>query len=189
MPYEAARSVTATPHGLSDDEFRRIYEAHFRYVWHSLRRLGIPERDLEDLCHDVFVAFYRGREGYDVGRPIKPWLFGIAFRVASDFRRRMRHRFEIPGAGVEPADPSPSPDEKLAAAQRRRLVSRALEALDLGRRAVFVLHDLDGCSMPEIARVLDAPLNTLYSRLRLARAEFAAAVKRLGPPDQPQERP
>src|SRR4051812_36542553 len=76
-------------------DFRVIYEAHFNYVWHSLRRIGVQDADLEDLAHDVFVAFYRGLDNYDPTRPVKPWLFGICFRVASDHRRRARHRFEV----------------------------------------------------------------------------------------------
>jgi len=56
---------------------------------------------------------------------------------------------------------------------------RALEELDLDRRAVFVMHDIDGHVMPDIAAALGVPLNTAYSRLRLARADFAAAVERV----------
>jgi RNA polymerase sigma-70 factor (ECF subfamily) len=159
-------------------DFKAIYEAHFGYVWHSLRRVGVPAADLEDLCHDVFVAFYRGLDGYDPARPLKPWLFGIAFRVASDHRRRARHRFEVQDSG-DHADRRPGADDRVAERQAQHLVERALGALDEDKRAVFILHEIDGQSMPEIATVIAAPLNTLYSRLRLARAEFANAVRRL----------
>ena len=73
---------------------------------------------------------------------------------------------------------APAADDQLESRERRALVHAALQGIELERRAVFVMHDIDGLSMPEIAQVLDAPLNTLYSRLRLARAEFADAVKR-----------
>ena len=56
--------------------------------------------------------------------------------------------------------------------------ARALDELDMDGRAVLVMHDLEEYSMPEIAQVIDAPLNTLYSRLRLARKKFTAAVER-----------
>jgi RNA polymerase sigma-70 factor (ECF subfamily) len=171
----AVARETAMAHPL--DDFRAVYEAELDYVWRTLRRLGVPERDLEDLSHDVFVAFYRGRSSYDPTRPLKPWLFGIAFRVSSDFRRRAQHRYEIPSEHEAP-DLAPGADEQYSAKQRRELVMRGLEALEPERRAVFVMHDLDGHSMPEIAQVLSVPLNTLYSRLRLAREQFAAAVKR-----------
>jgi RNA polymerase sigma-70 factor (ECF subfamily) len=58
-------------------------------------------------------------------------------------------------------------------------VLEALDAIDLDRRAVFVLYEIDGVTMDEIARSLGIPVNTAYSRLRVARGEFAAAVKRL----------
>ncbi len=159
-------------------DFRAVYEAQFSYVWRTVRRLGVRDRDLEDVAHDVFVVFYRGLDGYDRARPIRPWLFGIAFRVCSDYRRRAQHRFEIPAEDHDTADAQPPADERVAREQERKLVLAALDTLDFDRRAVFVMHDLDGYSMPEIAQTLDAPLNTLYSRLRLAREQFAVAIRR-----------
>lgn len=157
-------------------DFRAVYENHFDYVFHSLRRLGVPSRDLEDLLHEVFMAFHRS--GYDPSRPIKPWLFGISFRIASDYRRRAQNRYEVPSEPTDTPSLAVPADEAVELHQKRELVRRALSGIDLERRAVFVMHDIDGLSMPEIAQVLEAPLNTLYSRLRLARAEFADAVKR-----------
>jgi RNA polymerase sigma-70 factor (ECF subfamily) len=157
--------------------FQKTYEEQFDYVWNTLKRLGIGAPDREDLCHDVFIAFYRGLRSYDRARPIRPWLFGIAFRVASDFRRRARHRHEVVGEAHQAVAGGQGADDQVAARQDRELVMRGLAVLDLDRRAVFIMHEIDGCSMPEIARVLDAPLNTLYSRLRLARQAFTEAIR------------
>lgn len=159
-------------------EFRDVYDAEVGYVWRTLRRLGVHARDLEDLCHDVFVVVFRHLNDYDPRRPIRPWLFGIAYRVASDYRRSARLRHEVTGASAEPASTAPPADEALAHEEARALVLRALDALTLERRAVLVMHDIDGQVMPEIAAALGVPLNTAYSRLRLARADFVAAVRR-----------
>jgi RNA polymerase sigma-70 factor, ECF subfamily len=161
--------------------FRALFEAEHSYVRHTLRRLGVRERDVEDLTHDVFVAVHRGLPGYDPQRPPRPWLFGIAFRIASDYRRRARFLREVQTDKDEQdaIDASPPADEQLAAEQARRLVLEALDDLELDRRAVLILHDIDGHSVPEIARTLAIPLNTAYSRLRLAREQFKAAVKRV----------
>jgi RNA polymerase sigma-70 factor (ECF subfamily) len=169
--------TVATP--LSAAEFPAVYAAELGYVWHALRRLGVQERDLEDLCHDVFVVVFRNLTVYDTRRPIRPWLFGIAFRVASDYRRSARQRREIPGTTRELTCPAPPADEVMLRRERQRLVARALDDLELDRRAVFVMHDIDGHVMPDIAAALGIPLNTAYSRLRLARVDFAAAVKRV----------
>jgi RNA polymerase sigma-70 factor (ECF subfamily) len=172
-----ARAQLAEP--VQDLDFRAIYAAHLTHVWNTLRRFGVHDRDLEDLCHDVFVAFYRCRAEFDPSRPVRPWLSGIAFRVASDYRRRAQHRREQPVEAPAPLSREPAADERLAAREQQGLVLAALQALDEPRRAVLIMHDVDEQPMPEIATVLGLRLNTAYSRLRLARADFAAACKRL----------
>lgn len=160
--------------------FRAIFEAELSYVIHTLCRLGVRPADLEDLAHEVFVTVHRLLPEYDPARPLRPWLFAIAFRVASDYRRRARFSREVPDAhaGEVPSE-APGADDYIAAEQARRLVIEALGEIELDRRAVVVMHDIDGHPIPEIARALSIPLNTAYSRLRLGRAELKAAVKRL----------
>ena len=152
--------------------FEEIYAEQLDYVWHSLRRLGVDDRDREDLAHDVFLVVYRRLASYDPACSLRAWLFGIAYRVVADHRRRARVKREVLDDTVEAVAPPPAHAD-------RELVLRALTTLDLERRAVFILHDLDGQSIPEIARVIDAPENTLYSHLSRARRDFAAAVKKL----------
>jgi RNA polymerase sigma-70 factor, ECF subfamily len=162
-------------------DLRGLFSMHAPYVWNTLRRLGVAPPDLEDLTHDVFLQVQRHLGDYDASRPIRPWLFGFAFRIASQYGRRAHRRHETVGLGGarEAVDPAALPDERLSAERDRRLVLDALEAIDLDRRAVFVLYEIDEVPMDEIARSLGIPVNTAYSRLRVARAEFAAAVKRL----------
>jgi RNA polymerase sigma-70 factor (ECF subfamily) len=158
--------------------FESIFEAEFDYVWNSLYRLGVHERDLEDVTHDVFLDVHRRFADYDPVRHVRPWLFAFAFRAASDYRRRAHQRWEII-AEVDCGDRAPLADEQLALRDDLRLVRAALEKIALERRAVFIAHDIDGCPVPEIANNLSIPVNTAYSRLRLARSEFAQAVARL----------
>jgi RNA polymerase sigma-70 factor, ECF subfamily len=159
--------------------FSRIFEGEFSYVWHALKRLGVRAEDLEDLTHDVFVAVYQRSTSYDPARPLRPWLFGFAFRVASVYRRRPSFRREIVAEPLDRPDEGPSALDRAVERQTADLARAALEALELGRRAVFILHELDDFAMPEVARALEIPLNTAYSRLRLARAELAVAVQNL----------
>ncbi len=160
--------------------FRALFEAEFSYVASSLYRLGVRRDDLEDLAHEVFVVVHRLLAEYDPSRRLRPWLFGITFRIASDYRRRARFTREIPHEhGPDLPSDAPGADDQLAAEQVRRLVIRALQELEIDRRAVLVMHDLDGCPMPEIAEALSIPVNTAYSRLRLGREQLKAAIKRL----------
>lgn len=144
----------------------------------SLRRLGIAPADLEDLAHDVFMTVFRRLHTYDPARPIRPWLFGIAFRMASDFRRLVRHDREVPIASApERSDDAASPDEAASQTQDRQLVLNALAKVNPARQPVFIMHDIEGLPMPEIAHALELPLGTAYSRLRQARLEFTEAVR------------
>jgi RNA polymerase sigma-70 factor, ECF subfamily len=160
-------------------DFPRIFEREFDYVWHALKRLGVRAEDLEDLTHDVFVAVYQRSASYDSARPLRPWLFGFAFRVASVYRRRSSFRREIVAEPLDQPDEGPSALDRAVERQAADLAREALEALELGRRAVFILHELDDFAMREVASALEIPLNTAYSRLRLARAELAVAVQNL----------
>jgi RNA polymerase sigma-70 factor, ECF subfamily len=170
--------VTLLAEPLAPPNFNAIFRTEFDYVWNSLRRLGIPERDLEDLTHDVFFRIYERLADYDAGRPLRPWLFGFSFRVASDYRRRFSNRREVLSPESEAGDPGPTALDRLVQAEAMTLAQTALEGIEIERRAVFILHEIDGSSVPEIANALGLPLNTAYSRLRVARDEFRAALQR-----------
>lgn len=156
-----------------------VYAREFDWVWHTLRRLGVASRNLPDVAHDVFLVVHRRAHTFDPSRPLRPWLFCIAYRVARDHHALGRNRNEALDPTHEPVDPSPPQDHHVAASEARALVLAALQSLDLERRAVFILHDLDEQPMHEIAASLDVPAKTLYARLKVAREQFAVAVRRL----------
>lgn len=161
-------------------DFRVLFERECSYVVASLRRLGVQERDLEDVAHEVFVAIHRRLGEYDPARPLRPWIFAFAYRFASDYRKLARHRRErIEDTVGDEVDEAEGPEARIDAARARALVIQALDALDLDKRAVMVMHEIDGVPIPEVATALGIPLNTAYSRLRLAREQFAQAARRL----------
>jgi RNA polymerase sigma-70 factor (ECF subfamily) len=159
--------------------FEAVFEAEFSYVCRTLRRLGIAERDLDDVAQEVFVAVYRRYSDYDPERPVRPWLFSFALRVAANYRRLAKHRREVPEPEREVAGKGLTPEGLAARNEARALVHKGLEKLDFDRRVVLVMHDIDGFSVPEISQVLSVKVNTVYSRLRLARRDFERAVRRI----------
>jgi RNA polymerase sigma-70 factor (ECF subfamily) len=159
--------------------FDRIYELEFGYVWNSLRRLGIPGSDLPDLSHEVFLRVFGALQHYDHRRPLRPWLFGVCLRTASDFRRLARHRREVHTGSVEMPDKGASADQLVVEGEDRDLIIQALQAVRLERRAVLVMNKIDGLSVPEISEALGVPLNTAYSRLRRGLIDLTAAVRRI----------
>ena len=175
-PARHATGAPAAPAAMPD--FRDLFSKEFDYVWFTLRRLGVPPRDLEDVAHDVFMHVHKHLQEYDARRPIRAWLFGFAYRVASDYRRLARHRLEQLDAQPELEDRAPSVADQVERKQMLDIATAALDELELGRRAVFILHDVEGLSAPEIAETLSIPLNTAYSRLRLARKQFNKSLAR-----------
>jgi RNA polymerase sigma-70 factor (ECF subfamily) len=163
----------------NDGSFRSVFDREFDYVWASLRRLGVRDSDLEDVAQDVFVRVHRHFHEHDRSRPIRPWLFAFAARCASEWRRQARRRPEVLGTWGEPTASTPSADATVATSEDMALVLRALQCVEVERREVFILYEFDEFPMKEIARSLGIPLFTGYSRLRLARKEFAAAVRQL----------
>jgi RNA polymerase sigma-70 factor (ECF subfamily) len=160
-------------------EFRALFEQQFSYVWNLLRRLGVATRDLEDLTQQVFLQVHGQLANFDARRPIRPWLFSFAFNAASNYRNLARHRVELCIVAPESADPAALADEQLITREERELAELALTRVALERRAVLLLHEIEGHSMPDIVAALGIPLNTGYSRLRLAREEYELAVRRL----------
>jgi len=171
--------MTAAPQQ-REARFERLYGAELAWLLRTVRRLGAKPADVEDLAHDVLCVVHRRLDDFDETRPMRPWLFGIAVRVVSDYRRRASFtRESFLGEEDAPDLVNAGPEGALETERQRALVLRSLEALSDDQRVVFVAHDLDGTSIPELVEVLEAPLNTLYSRLRLARQHFKAEVERL----------
>ncbi len=159
----------------TDDSCLKAYQRELDYLMRTLQRLGIASEDLEDVAHEVFLALRVAWQDYDPTRALRPYLFGIAFRVASYHRRRYWR--EVSFAEVEGEDLAPSPDHAIESHQARARVLAALQLIPLPRRVVLVMHELDEISMREVARTLDIPLFTAYSRLRKARRELEAALR------------
>jgi RNA polymerase sigma-70 factor, ECF subfamily len=165
---ERARS-DASDQVLLPPSFTQLFEEHFGFVCRSLLRLGVREADIEDIAQELFLTVHRALPESDRSRPLKPWLFGFAVRYASNYRRLSWHR----GRELDDMPVSPKLHDKLAA---KRTVIAALERLDFDKRVVLVMHDLEELTAPEIAQELGIPLNTVYSRVRLAREAFRGFV-------------
>ncbi|HVZ89262.1 MAG TPA: RNA polymerase sigma factor [Polyangia bacterium] len=160
-----------------DQECLAAFQREVDYIYRTLLRLGADPSDVDDLVQEVFLALRRSWPDYDATRPLRPYLFGIGFRIVAGYRRKRRR--EIAYGFLEIDDESPGPEEALDAKEARVLLFKALERIPLPRRAVLIMHELDDVPVAEIAKVLSIPLFTVYSRLRKARRELQAAGRRL----------
>jgi RNA polymerase sigma-70 factor, ECF subfamily len=160
-------------------DFDDVYEAHFDFVWRSLRLLGVPAEAVEDATQDSFSVVSRQLASFEGRSSLRTWLFAILQRVAANHRRTARrklHRLEPLVEGI--AAPGPTAHARAEAAETIDLIQSFCDSLDLERRAVFVLALLEELPAPEVAQVLEIPINTVYSRVRSLREGLRRALER-----------
>lgn len=155
-----------------------VYETQFDFVWRSARRLGVASLHVDDVVQEVFLVVHRRLAEFEARSSLRTWLFGITRRVVRDHRRSARRKPAEPLGSLEPADRTGAADAQLAQRQEARALHALLDELDDDKREVFVLAELEQMSGPEIAEALELNLNTVYARLRAARAAFEQAVAR-----------
>jgi RNA polymerase sigma factor (sigma-70 family) len=157
-----------------DDRFHDLYRSEFAFVWSAARHLGVPVGAVDDVVQEVFLIAYRRMDALRFEVSARAWLFGVTRRVAFRFRRGAARRARRHAALAEfPRPAGAAPQQRYDDAQQ---LARVLGKLSPGVRAVWELTEVLGMSAPEIASELGLPLNTVYSRLRLARHQLAEIV-------------
>ena len=152
--------------------FEAVYEAHFDFVWSSLRSLGVSTASLDDCAQEVFIVVHRRLGEFEGRSSIKTWLFRIVRGIASNYRRGVRRKGTVGPLREDIASKAPGPVETLSSAEALALVERALDRLDEDKRVAFVLSELEGLSTAEMSEMLGVNVNTLYARVRAARQEI-----------------
>jgi RNA polymerase sigma-70 factor (ECF subfamily) len=161
---------------VAEARIRELVDVHLDFVWRLVRRLGVPEADADDAAQQVFWVAAQKLERISAGSE-RAFLGGTALRVASDMRRARRRRPEEHDVDVgERSDPRPGPDELVEQRREIERLDRLLACLPDKLRTTFVLYELEEMSVPEIAELLELPIGTVASRLRLAREAFRNAL-------------
>lgn len=160
---------------------RSVYLEHGTFIWKSLLRLGVREADCEDALQDVLVVVHRKLPTFDPARArCTSWLFGIALRVARNYRRRAHNRREVFGEPCPPATGrEDGPERALERTRAQAELARILDGMSPVKRATFVMFELEGLSCEEIGAQTGVPVGTVHSRLHAARRDFERALTRL----------
>jgi len=149
-----------------------VVRDHIDFVWRVLRRQGLSSADADDGVQRVFLVFREKANGVEAGTE-KGFLFRVASYIAKELRRGAG-RFEELTDAKEGSEPSPSRRTEAA-----DLLERCMRDLDDAERDAFVLFEIEGLTMLEIARIVDCPAGTVASRLRRARDKVKQAAARL----------
>jgi RNA polymerase sigma-70 factor (ECF subfamily) len=169
-----------------DVSFEEIYAEFFEMIWRAARRLGTPEAHVDDVTQDVFLVLHRRLHDYVRERSsLRSWIYGIVVRVVRDHRRTFRRKDArcvplAPDAATDArlASPGPAPSEVAERNEAFALLCALLDELDQDKRELLVLSELEEMTVREIAEVLGANAQTIYSRLRAARKAFDQAHAR-----------
>jgi RNA polymerase sigma-70 factor (ECF subfamily) len=154
---------------------RQLFIAHAGFILRLVRNLGVPASDAEDVTQEVFMIAHRSLAKLQLEANPRSWLFGITRRQAANHVRKWKFR-RGPAIKDRDAVTLTDPAGELQQARERALLQSALRKLSDKKREVFVLFELEGLAMQEVAEIVDCPLHTAYSRLYAARASVQRRV-------------
>ena len=161
----------------TDERLSELFREHAEFVWRVVRRLGVPDADAEDVTQEVFLVVAKRLDAYEERGTFRAWLVAIARQIAQH-AQRARFRHERKAQSMPPREAAIDPHRALEHSQAIAFMNAFLAELDADQALVFYLAEVEGMSAPEIAASMQANLNTVYGRLRLARKRFEARVQR-----------
>ena len=161
---------------LAEPAFPRLFQELSPFVWRALRRLGVQERDCEDVLQEVFLTVHKKLPEFEQRSSLRTWVYGICLRKAQDYRRLARVTREVGEPGRELRATAPNQEETLEVNRARALLDSILDQLDDDKRAVFVMFEWEALSMSEVAELVGVPVQTAYARLYAARKHVQTAL-------------
>ena len=170
--------------------WKRLYNAHFDFAYRTAHRLGAPHGEVEDVVHEAFEVAFQKLSQFSHGL-FTTWLYRIVAnvvsarlplrrrRVARLRKRRVRDFFH--GLWANDQEPEAhSLESTVAARQTLGKVGEVMRKLSAEKREVFALHELEGLSHEEIARLIGCKVETVRSRLHYARKDFEKLARSRG---------
>ncbi|HEY6081789.1 MAG TPA: sigma-70 family RNA polymerase sigma factor [Polyangiaceae bacterium] len=161
----------------SMDRLERMFNEHHDFIWRLLRRLGLSSGSADDAAQHVFLVAAERLDDIRAGSE-RSFLFGTALRIARSQSRNARRWVLEEDMDVRRSDAG-RPEELVDQQRAIALMGRILAGMALDLRTVFVLSEIEGMTMPEVAALVDIPVGTAASRLRRAREAFRAEVARV----------
>ncbi|MGC4065085.1 MAG: RNA polymerase sigma factor [Polyangiaceae bacterium] len=189
MPWRRSSSPSTGPAEARTAErslrLRRVFDETQSITWRMLRRFGVPASRIEDTFQQVYLITSERLDDIRPGRE-RAFVYGVVLRIARSYMREGWR--ELPDE--EPdlrASLAPSADTLLGQRRLVELCDQILGRLTPEIREVFILHEIEGFSGVELARLLEIPEGTVHSRLRRARIQVRAEVEALGAKPSPTE--
>ncbi len=160
-----------------EQRLTKLVNQHLGFVERVLRNMGVPDAELDDAAQRTFIVVANRLDDIVVGAE-KSFLFRSAKHMASHVRRSASRHSRLEPLDDEMPSVQESPEQLINQKKAREILDQLLEAMPEELRLVFTLYEFEGLKMPEIAEYLEIPTGTVASRLRRARKQFEAGVRR-----------
>jgi RNA polymerase sigma-70 factor (ECF subfamily) len=158
--------------------FRELYDLHFSYVVRHVRRLLGPGADCDDVVQEVFVQVYKSLGNYRGESRFSTWLYRVTRNVAISHLRSRPHTVEL--QDWRHLRSSRSEWDRLEARDMLRALYAALDNVSIEHREAFLLHEVDGLKLREIAEMTDDSINTVAARIRRTREKLRTVLEQSG---------
>jgi RNA polymerase sigma-70 factor (ECF subfamily) len=165
--------------------FESLYRQYFDFVWSSVRRLGVSPAAADDVVQEIFIVIHSRLHTLEKPDALRSWIYSVVRRTVSGHhraKRSMQASGEVLAAEPEARRFPATPLDIAEQNDKVKLLFSLLDELDEPKREVFMMAELDELTVPEIAEILEIPLNTAYSRLRAARQAFEEALAQRSTP-------
>ncbi len=165
-----------------DDLIRRYQERIYATIYHMTSN----HEDANDLAQDSFLKAYQALKSFKGGSSFYTWLYRIAVNKTINFLKQRKNRQHLslndldfnaehdPDLVALVSEKTPRRDAGLTELQQK--LNEALLKLSEPHRLVVVLHDVQGLSHEEIAKVMECNIGTVRSRLFYARQQLQAML-------------
>lgn len=170
-----ARVLPVVGTGNPIDRLATLFDGHYYRLYRLARRLTASTDDALDLIQETFLKAARHEKSIPVGFAAEEaWLVRVLINVRRDQWRKssVRKRFEV-AAREEIAASSDLEGKAIA----RTTVWRALDLLPPRRRAIVVMHELEGMAVPAIASLLGISQITVRWHLSMGKRDLATALR------------
>ncbi len=157
-----------------EEAFKKIVQRYRAQVAGIAYRMIGDYEDAKDISQMVFVKVYQNLHRFDTTKKLSTWLYRITINASIDFIRKFRkHRFEVLDNIIGELKEKKNDVENVY--QRglvRWAINEVLESLNPKQRSVFVLRDLEGMDIKEVAQITGMPQATVRWYLHRARAKL-----------------
>jgi len=165
--------------------FREIVDRYKNSLYAFLRRFVSQQDIVEDIFQETFLQLYTSQESFDLGRPLRPWLFTIAANKAKDALRKMQRQSSmsmgtLADAGEVSIDEvvniltsyETTPDDEVSRDETAKRVRAVIADMPENLRGILILAYFEQFSYKHMSEILSIPIGTVKSRLHTAVVHF-----------------